>query len=200
MIIFMLSVAGGRKDESPAMLVGTSVTKGFLNFPALLLVTHRGNGRRACSDMRGVEPIYRKTDCLRFAFGPARFCSVRQRFAIAALVIAWLCANGAVWDVLQVTAWGKMFAGYSGTMTITDALQATFDPAKPCKMCEGIAKAKGETNENVPNSDQQAGKFVLAIHVVDAPVFGNDPGAWVGGRLSSVLQRTDPVPLPPPRV
>lgn len=126
---------------------------------------------------------------------------MHRRIATAALVIAWLCANGALWDAMQVTAWGKMFAGYSATMPITQALQETFDPSKPCEMCIGIAKAKDATEKQTPAGEQLASaKFVLAIHTVDAPVFANNPGDWVADRLFRKVERIDPVPLPPPRV
>ena len=126
---------------------------------------------------------------------------MRQRLATAALFLAWLCANGAVWDALQVAAWSKMFAGYSATMSVTQALQETFDPAKPCEMCVGIVKAKGESgSEPLPITElQQAAKFVLVFHSVDAPVFANDPGDWLPAPLARQTERTDPVPLQPPR-
>jgi hypothetical protein len=126
---------------------------------------------------------------------------VSRALATLSLVFAWLCANGAVWDVMQVAAWGKMFAGYSERMSVTQALQETFDPAKPCEMCLGIAKAKEATAKQTSAPEQgAAAKFVLAIHSADAPVFANDPGDWMSGPASSGRERTDPVPLPPPRV
>jgi hypothetical protein len=126
---------------------------------------------------------------------------VRQRFATTALVIAWLCANGALWDTMQVAAWTKMFASYAPSMSITQALRETLDPAKKCKICIAIAKARDATEKQTPAPEQLgAAKFVLAIHTVDTPVFANDSGDWMAGQPSSVAERTDPVPLPPPRV
>lgn len=125
---------------------------------------------------------------------------VRRRLATTALVLAWLCANGALWDAMQVAAWGKMFAAYSESMSLPQALRETLDPSKPCAMCVGIAKAKDAAAKEVPGSDQSAAaKFVLALHVADAPVFANDRGRWVPSRLSEMPGRTDPVPVPPPR-
>jgi hypothetical protein len=72
------------------------------------------------------------------------------------LSIAWLCASGAHLDALQVAAWGKMFAGYFGNMSVAQALSATFDPAKPCKMCIEIAKAKDATERQIPDQEQSA--------------------------------------------
>jgi hypothetical protein len=69
---------------------------------------------------------------------------VRRVVAIFSLVIAWLCANGAVWDAMQIAAWGRMFAGYSETMGFSQALRETLDPAKPSENCGGNSKARNE--------------------------------------------------------
>lgn len=126
---------------------------------------------------------------------------MRRRFATAALVIAWLCAHGAVWDVLQFAAWGKMFAGYSVTMSPAQALNETLDPAKPCDLCTGIAKARAGAKEKLPATEQQqAAKLVLALQAADSPDFAHDPGRWLPAPGMRRVERTDPVPLPPPRV
>jgi hypothetical protein len=126
---------------------------------------------------------------------------VVRRIAIASLVFAWLCANGALWDALQMAAWSRMFAGYVQSMPITRALSETFDAAKPCEMCIGIAKARDVTEKQVPRAEPAAtAKFVLVIPTADAPVFANDPGEWPTSPPCRITQRTDPVPLPPPRV
>ena len=115
-------------------------------------------------------------------------------------MIAWLCANGALWDAMQVAAWSKMFAGYAETMPVSDALRETFDASKPCEMCRGIAKAKNDTEKQLPLIEQSAAaKFVLVIQPVDAPVFANDRGDWRIVSLGGPCERTDPVPVPPPR-
>lgn len=116
-------------------------------------------------------------------------------------MLAWLCANGALWDVMQVAAWGKMFANYSESMSVSAALRETFDLSKPCEMCSGIAKAREATEQNLPQAEARAdAKIVLAMHAVDAPVFGNVPENWCGALSLVPAGRTDPVPVPPPRV
>ena len=115
-------------------------------------------------------------------------------------MLAWLCANGALWDAMQVAAWGKMLAGYSETMPLTQALRETFDASKPCEMCVGIAKAKNATDKTMPVAEERtAAKFVLAIDSVAPPVFMNDPGKWTTSVQPALPNRTDPVPVPPPR-
>jgi hypothetical protein len=126
---------------------------------------------------------------------------VRPRLAIIPLCLAWLCANGALWDVMQCIAWGKMFAGYTETMSVAQALRETFDPAKPCDMCGSIAQAKDTAKEQLPGVEQRAAaKFVLALHTPETAVFSAEPGAWLPASMPSLMERTDPVPLPPPRV
>lgn len=151
-------------------------------------------GRHAC---RGAHPSCGLLVCLVRAIGRLR---VVRRLAIASLSLAWLCANGLMWDAMQMAAWGKMFAGYTETMSVTQALRETFDPAKPCEMCRGIALAKDATQKQSPAPEQQsAAKFVLALQAVDAPVFGPARETWTSLRAPRLAERSDPVPLPPPR-
>jgi hypothetical protein len=126
---------------------------------------------------------------------------VTRLVATASLVFAWLCANGALLDAVQVVAWGKMFAGYAETMSVSAALRETFDPAKPCSLCKHVAKVKESVQQQLPApSDDAAPKFVLTLHAPEPPIFANDPGEWIASPSLRVCLRTEPVPLPPPRV
>ena len=60
---------------------------------------------------------------------------MRRTISTTCLLLAWLCANGAVWNVVQVVAWAKMFHDYSQVMPVADALELTFDGSAPCDMC-----------------------------------------------------------------
>lgn len=125
---------------------------------------------------------------------------MRRLLATAALAFAWLCANGAVWDAVQVFAWGRMFAGNAATMPVSVALRETFNPRKACALCVKVHEAKEQAQAQLPApSDGDAVKVVLMLHVVESPVFANDPGVWLPGSLLEAAERRDPVPLPPPR-
>lgn len=125
---------------------------------------------------------------------------MRRLVAILSLGAAWLCANGAVWDVVQVFAWSRMFAGYAETMPLAAALQETFDPAKPCELCGTVATAKDQAREQLPSPTQREGaKFALVIQDVAVPVFANDPGEWPALTGLTATRRTEPVRLQPPR-
>jgi len=126
---------------------------------------------------------------------------VRKKFSTACLLLAWLCANGALLDVVQVFAWSRMFTGYLETMNVTAALRATFDPAKPCELCVSVTKAQETAQEKLPlASERAAGKLVLACEAPAPIVFDPKQEDWPAALASAAPVRRDPVPLPPPRV
>jgi hypothetical protein len=126
--------------------------------------------------------------------------AVRRRLATAALAFAWLCANGAVWDAVQVVAWGRMFSANAGSMDLSTALRETFNPKKACALCVGVHQAKEQARTQLPApADGEVVKIVLMLHVVEAPLFGSDPGDWVPTSVLGDRERRDPVPLRPPR-
>ena len=126
---------------------------------------------------------------------------LRRRLATFSLLFAWVCANGAIWDAVQVFAWGKMFAGYSQAMSVPAALRATFDPASACEMCLGVASAKETAKQQQPQTvDRSAEKLVLAIHSPAGIVFEKSPVTWPAAFASEAPMRSESVPVPPPRV
>jgi hypothetical protein len=124
---------------------------------------------------------------------------MRRGFAVLSLAFAWLCANGAIWDLAQVLAWGRMFAGYSSTLSVSAALRETLDPAKACELCVGVAKAKEQSSQTLPAASPEVVKLVLALEsellVVSAPSLGE----WPLPPWPSMAEWCDPVPVPPPR-
>lgn len=125
---------------------------------------------------------------------------MRRRVAIASLFFAWICANGAIWDAAQVFAWGKMFAGYAQTMSMPAALEATFDPARPCDLCLGVASAKETARQQLPQDVERAAeKLVLALHVTGPIVLVKTRSEWPHAMANIAPVRTEAVPVPPPR-
>lgn len=125
---------------------------------------------------------------------------MRRKAAIACLFLAWFCANGAVWNVVQVVAWGRMFADYSRVMPVGRALALTLDGSKPCEMCH-VAQAGQDAARDQESPAALAGsdKLVLAFQVA-APVVVTAPAdAWPGAVDAIGPARTDAVPVPPPR-
>lgn len=126
---------------------------------------------------------------------------MKKKLAITCLLLAWICANGALLDVVQVFAWGKMFSGYAQTMPVAAALKETFDPAKPCEMCLGVASAKEDFEQKkLPATvEQNGGKVVLAFHLPTAFVWVSMSEAWPPALAAIARTRSDRVPVPPPR-
>ncbi|MSU73129.1 MAG: hypothetical protein EXS43_12440 [Opitutus sp.] len=127
---------------------------------------------------------------------------MRKKLSIVGLLVAWLCANGALLDVVQVFAWGRMFAGYAESMTVGAALSATFDPAKPCELCVSVAQTKDQQEKQAPAELLRAKDhpLVLACDLPAAIVFSAPNQEWPAGPALAPPGRNDPVPVPPPRV
>lgn len=127
---------------------------------------------------------------------------MRKKLSIVGLLVAWLCANGALLDVVQVFAWGRMFVGYAESMTVGAALSATFDPAKPCELCVSVAQTKDQQEKQTPAELLRAKdhSLVLACELPAAIVFSALTRAWPAGPALAPPGRNDPVPVPPPRV
>ena len=126
---------------------------------------------------------------------------MRRTFAITSLLLAWLCANGALLDAVQVFAWGKMFTENVRTLPLTVALNATFDPARPCEFCLGVAAAKETAKQQLPSSVELASteKLLLALHTSSPPFFVSPSADWPVTLTSVPPSRTRSVPVPPPR-
>ena len=125
---------------------------------------------------------------------------VRKKFAIFSLLFAWLCANGALLDGVQVFAWAKMFAGYARVLPVGEALRVTFDPMKPCDLCLGIASAKETAKQQLPQSSERSSEKVqLACHANSVFVVQQTPDEWPAALASAAPRRVEKVPVPPPR-
>jgi hypothetical protein len=125
---------------------------------------------------------------------------VRRNFAIISLLTAWLLATGSQWDVVQVFAWGRMFAGYVSSMSVGQALEETFDADKPCALCCAVRQAKQQEKKDLPNEVRLRDKVVLVFQPV--PVLlaaAQDKNTWqIHDREPLSAGRASP-PVPPPR-
>lgn len=127
--------------------------------------------------------------------------AVRRKLSIGCLLLAWLCANGAVWNVVQVVAWAKMFRDYSQVMPAAQALELTFDGSAPCDLCEIAEVGQNATRDpRVPALGGGPEKILLISECVPAPVLVAPAFSWPGVADATGLTRTESVPVPPPRV
>ncbi|HTB80044.1 MAG TPA: hypothetical protein VK717_04075 [Opitutaceae bacterium] len=125
---------------------------------------------------------------------------VRRTFSITCLLLAWVCANGAIWDVVQMVAWTRMFAEHARALPVGEALRETFDPAKPCAICLAVAKAKDVENKQAPQqTERSAEKLLLACQPAEKILLVAPLTEWPEAPSRPALVRTEPVPVPPPR-
>lgn len=127
---------------------------------------------------------------------------MRRSFSVACLLLAWLCANGAVWNVVQVVAWAKMFHDYSQVMPAAEAIELTFDGTAPCGLCELAQAGQDSARRQLPRDSALGGeteKILLLADFAPACVLNAPAGTWPGLVPAAGLARTDAVPVPPPR-
>lgn len=125
---------------------------------------------------------------------------MKRRLPILALLGAWICANGALLDAVQVFAWARMFSQYAGTMDAGAALSRTFDPSRPCNLCRTVSRARDQAKTQLPAAVESSGeKLILAFHQPRPVLFLKDPAEWEHDSPACGPFRTDPVPVPPPR-
>jgi hypothetical protein len=61
---------------------------------------------------------------------------------LLALLIGWLLATGAHWDLVQVAAWGRMWAQFAQVQPLAVALATTFTPEARCSACKAVQAAR----------------------------------------------------------
>lgn len=127
---------------------------------------------------------------------------MRRTLSTTALLLAWLCANGAVWNVVQVVAWTKMFHDYSQVMPVADALALTFDGSAPCDLCTIAQDGQDTARQQLPRDAALGGgaeKILLIADWTPAAVLVAPESVWPGLAHEAGLTRTEAVPVPPPR-
>lgn len=132
----------------------------------------------------------------------AQWSAVRKSLASAGLFLAWLCANGALLDVVQVFAWTRMFTTYAQAAPLSVALRQTFDPTKACELCQDVASARDDLGrKNLPPVDGGSEKQLLLANHVFAEIILNAPAdGWPAVLTTAAPSRSERVPVPPPRV
>jgi len=133
---------------------------------------------------------------------PGKSPTVRRKLSITCLLLAWLCANNAVWNVVQVVGWARMFHDYSQVMPAAQALELTFDGSAPCDLCHLAQEGKDATRDPLVPAAVGDGmeKILLIAECVPAPVLVAPDFSWPGVADAAGLTRTDAVPVRPPRV
>ncbi|HEY0966118.1 MAG TPA: hypothetical protein VGD88_01910 [Opitutaceae bacterium] len=117
------------------------------------------------------------------------------------LLLAWLCATGMHWDLVQIAAWSRMWYRAAQTETVASALDSTFAPGATCRLCAAVDE--GRTTGDLASDS--------LLRLVGRPVllaWADEPRCdvrfdaeahqrvWSTGRTG--LTRAEP-PAPPPR-
>ena len=125
---------------------------------------------------------------------------MRQRLQLSALLLAWLMATGSQWDVVQVFAWGRMFASYSQTMPLASALRLTFQPDHMCSVCKMVKAAKQQQEQSPMAPSKALGKILLVFAPVPVVVIASmSSEQWPTGSKSMCSAERGAPPIPPPR-
>jgi hypothetical protein len=122
---------------------------------------------------------------------------VRRAFAILSLSFAWFCANGALWDAVQVFAWARMVHDYSQFMPLARAIKITFDGSAPCDICRAVTTATQQEHEG--DFSRSETRVLLACVVPERIVLNPPPFSWPEAEDAIGLVREIEVPVPPPR-
>ncbi|MFI5336557.1 MAG: hypothetical protein ACHQ5A_07220 [Opitutales bacterium] len=126
---------------------------------------------------------------------------MRRHASLACLLLAWFCANGAVWDAVQVVAWGRMFSDYSQFLPVAKALEKTFDGSQPCEICRIAQHGQDTTARQQPAAIADTSDHLVLACETAAPLVLTAPDfSWPSVVDDTGSARAERVPVPPPRV
>jgi hypothetical protein len=127
---------------------------------------------------------------------------VRRKLSLACLLCAWFCANGVVWNVVQVVGWAKMMHDYSEVMPVARAIEVTFSGEAPCHFCHISRAAEDTAQQQLPHDvlGGAAEKILFLSDCAPAPLVLAPAVTWPGVADATGRTRTEAVPVPPPRV
>jgi len=103
-------------------------------------------------------------------------------------------------DVAQVFAWARMFAGYARNESVVSAARDTFDPARPCAICQALCRARQTAGQHSPAVPSAGGdRMILILDRHEAFVGASPERAWPDLPAARAAARVCDVPVPPPR-
>jgi hypothetical protein len=125
---------------------------------------------------------------------------MRSKCTHLLMLTAWLLATGSHWDVVQVFAWGRMFAQNVRVLPALDAAELTFSPTRLCKLCQVVRDAK----QDRPGESAPAGKILTKEPVVflartQVVIAAPTSSPWIVTEVAPMACDRTPPPTPPPR-
>lgn len=123
------------------------------------------------------------------------------KWRLLLLMLGWVLATGAHWDLIQVAAWGQMWARNAQVQPLGLALATTLSPEGMCSVCKTVQAAKLEQADNPVLDSRTAPKAPLLLPLLGTIVVEHP--APVGALTLSEppplgCSRAAP-PVPPPR-
>lgn len=114
---------------------------------------------------------------------------------------AWLVATGGVWDLVQVAAWGGMFAQRLENMTVLEAARQTFLPDQKCNLCLAVEDGKRTQEESAGVAGGEFSSKAPIVIQSTGRVAVNPPDGVSTMRVEPghASYRRETPPLPPPR-
>jgi hypothetical protein len=125
---------------------------------------------------------------------------VRHRVAQATVALSLILTVGGHWFFLQSVAWAGMFAKFSQSCSVTEALVKTFNGKNPCKLCLTVQQGKkSEQKQETINVETKLDFFLVdRTAICLCPGFGNFE--LTSSNSDLVLARFERPPTPPPRL
>jgi hypothetical protein len=125
---------------------------------------------------------------------------MHSKFTHLLMLTAWLLATGVQWDVVQVLAWGRMFANYARVLPVRDAWELTFAVNGMCDACHAVQDAKQDEAGNPATSVSATAKEPLVFQSPDQIVIVAPTALpWIVVEARMVAHERAQPPTPPPR-
>lgn len=114
------------------------------------------------------------------------------------VTVALACSVGLHWSLLQSVAWTTMLVGNLQFLTISEAVQRTFDGKHPCALCKAVAEGKkSEKKSETVLSLKKFDGLNQAVAILFSP-----PASFSAVEARAIFLKSfvQAPPTPPPRV
>jgi hypothetical protein len=114
------------------------------------------------------------------------------------LILALSTSIGLHWAFLQSVAWMSMLVSYSHSSAFAEAVVKTFDGQHPCRLCNLVED--GKKTEKAQKVLKPQAKLDFLIFKPVSFIHLHPQAQQVWGIIATLRPRTNPPPLPPPRL
>ena len=114
------------------------------------------------------------------------------------VTVALACSVGLHWSLLQSVAWTTMLVGNLQFLTISEAVQRSFDGKHPCALCKAVAEGKkSEKKSETVLSLKKFDGLNQAVAILFSP-----PASFSAVEARAIFLKSfvQAPPTPPPRV